>query len=134
MTDFFSQFCLFSRYFIGHVSHDENAALWLVTFTRGTVWNFWRIILTKNAEKKITEIIPKLKLAVCLNDFFDYYFNKILIFLSLKPRIFQIMSYHNAPYYSDKYTDEKYEYRHVHIPKEWVRSVPKEKSHIIYLV
>lgn len=37
------------------------------------------------------------------------------------------MSYHNAPYYSDKYTDEKYEYRHVHIPKEWVRSLPKDR-------
>jgi len=37
------------------------------------------------------------------------------------------MSYHNQPYYSDKYTDENFEYRHVHIPKEWVRSLPKDR-------
>ncbi|CBY21515.1 unnamed protein product [Oikopleura dioica] len=38
------------------------------------------------------------------------------------------MSYQNAPYYSDKYTDEKFEYRHVHIPKDWVRRLPKERT------
>ena len=44
------------------------------------------------------------------------------------------MSYHQglefgafSPYYSDKYTDENFEYRHVHIPKEWVRSLPKDR-------
>ncbi|CBY07302.1 unnamed protein product [Oikopleura dioica] len=31
----------------------------------------------------------------------------------------------NSPYYSDKYDDGKYEYRHVHVPKEWVRNIPK---------
>lgn len=28
-------------------------------------------------------------------------------------------------YYSDKYTDEKYEYRHVMLPKEVAKQVPK---------
>lgn len=28
-------------------------------------------------------------------------------------------------YYSDKYTDEKYEYRHVMLPKEIAKQVPK---------
>ncbi|XP_075708702.1 cyclin-dependent kinases regulatory subunit 2 [Rhinoderma darwinii] len=34
------------------------------------------------------------------------------------------MSFKNI-YYSDKYTDEKYEYRHVMLPKELVKQVPK---------
>ncbi|XP_040211019.1 cyclin-dependent kinases regulatory subunit 2 [Rana temporaria] len=34
------------------------------------------------------------------------------------------MSFKNI-YYSDKYTDEKYEYRHVMLPKELAKQVPK---------
>ncbi|CAD5209521.1 unnamed protein product [Bursaphelenchus xylophilus] len=30
-------------------------------------------------------------------------------------------------YYSDKYEDEEFEYRHVHVPKEVVRLVPKNR-------
>jgi len=30
-------------------------------------------------------------------------------------------------YYSSKYTDDEYEYRHVVLPKEMVKSVPKHK-------
>ena len=38
------------------------------------------------------------------------------------------MSNHNSPYYSDKYTDDKFEYRHVHIPREWVKAMPKDRT------
>ena len=38
------------------------------------------------------------------------------------------MSNHNSPYYSDKYTDDKFEYRHVHIPREWVKALPKDRT------
>ena len=38
------------------------------------------------------------------------------------------MSSHSAPYYSDKYTDDKFEYRHVHVPREWVKSMPKDRT------
>ncbi|KAL7063063.1 hypothetical protein AAHC03_01573 [Spirometra sp. Aus1] len=30
-------------------------------------------------------------------------------------------------YYSEKYYDEKYEYRHVHLPKELVAKMPKNR-------
>ena len=38
------------------------------------------------------------------------------------------MSGHSSPYYSDKYTDDKFEYRHVHVPREWVKSMPKDRT------
>ena len=38
------------------------------------------------------------------------------------------MSTHNTPYYSDKYHDEKYEYRHVHVPREWIKLMPKDRT------
>ena len=38
------------------------------------------------------------------------------------------MSSHSSPYYSDKYTDDKFEYRHVHVPREWVKSMPKDRT------
>lgn len=37
------------------------------------------------------------------------------------------MSHHKGFYYSDKYSDDHFEYRHVHIPKEKVGSVPKDR-------
>ncbi|VBB34373.1 unnamed protein product [Acanthocheilonema viteae] len=30
-------------------------------------------------------------------------------------------------YYSNKYNDDKYEYRHVHVPKDLVRLIPKDR-------
>ncbi|XP_066921775.1 cyclin-dependent kinases regulatory subunit 1-like [Clytia hemisphaerica] len=33
----------------------------------------------------------------------------------------------NQIFYSDKYSDEEYEYRHVLIPKEMVKKVPKTR-------
>ena len=31
------------------------------------------------------------------------------------------------PYYSDKYFDSDYEYRHVMIPKDWVKRCPPDR-------
>jgi cyclin-dependent kinase regulatory subunit CKS1 len=34
---------------------------------------------------------------------------------------------HKNIYYSEKYTDDIYEYRHVHLPKEIAAKVPKDR-------
>ena len=38
------------------------------------------------------------------------------------------MSKQNLPYYTDKYTDGKFEYQHVHIPRDWVKLLPRDRT------
>ena len=37
------------------------------------------------------------------------------------------MSNLKSPYYSEKYNDDEFEYRHVHIPREWVKLMPRDR-------
>ncbi|CAD5115057.1 DgyrCDS4073 [Dimorphilus gyrociliatus] len=39
----------------------------------------------------------------------------------------QSKSFSSEPYYSDRYHDEEYEYRHVICPKDWWSRIPKEQ-------
>lgn len=38
------------------------------------------------------------------------------------------MSKQNLPYYTDKYTNGKFEYQHVHIPRDWVKLLPRDRT------
>ena len=37
------------------------------------------------------------------------------------------MSNLKSPCYSEKYNDDEFEYRHVHIPREWVKFTPRDR-------
>ena len=49
-----------------------------------------------------------------MSDFFSIFFEKFEKF--------------KKPEKKDKYTDDKFEYRHVHVPREWVKQMPKDRT------
>ena len=51
--------------------------------------------------------------------------NNLQSVIKLKDENFDKMSNLKSPYYSEKYNDDEFEYRHVHIPREWVKLMPR---------
>lgn len=52
-------------------------------------------------------------------------------YIKKRPRCYSFahitMTTHNNIYYSDRYNDDEYEYRHVIVPKEMVKKFPKDR-------